>query len=1430
MKLHPRFSLVASIWSCTLCVVTLASIGARASVYVAGLGQAQFDYSDTNDAYGKRDDIASAANLTFTAGTIMADTTGSAKDHAGTSWSWAANRQFGYLGEMHMEAGTTYTFGKSVDDSTYLVVDGQTLINDTTWNSFKHGSYTATGTGWVPIEVRFANGGGGAGLSQSAKYGFAYNTTGLTDWDSFKAANGWTDFRDPGDASLLRYVFSSSDIMMVDSIAQNGANLDVTLSFVNVPAGGATAIIYYGAGDGGNEESAWASHATVVTVPAGNTASTTYTISGAGSAAFAAVKMVGIDTPFFQWSESANLNSAAPTFGIANTAYAYTNATYHAAIQGLGSGASSVTASVQLSLVSDFATIAFSKPLSITTTGAENVTFTGLATNTTYYARVFGTNDQNEPGASGNVVITTLAPGVPDATIAPVSVAFTSAIFSISTSSLGVGAESGTLILDVATDAAFTSPLVFGSIPITADATETVTASGLANGARYYARTRVVNDWGLVGVSSTIPFETRAEPVVMSALAAVAGAEGFETIAISSLVVEPGASFTVAFAVDGETIRTMPGTGVASFSANYAGAPGSAHTATATVVSTYNGVDYTKVYTTSFTVGASFYVPAAFADISSYFLKVGEKVSLPAPATADEYYLPLDARILSLDEDGVTLTALEPGFCTVLSYAYNPVAGAVTLADSAQVVVVPTALDAGRVFVSTPIDSDWNWNDAGKWVCVTDPSLTGSTYPDGVDDVAMVRMGARTLTVNVNPTIGELYMGPIPSVIMSSGEKSMRIRGASGGSTVTFAHASAKNAGLFKITGLGRYDIFACKLQCYIGGNDSSHPLSIAPSGNMVFDGGSMLDETDAAIRGNYNVVRPMFERGSWTISEGTTLRIQNVSGSRLWGDDQGGYANVKLQESFHFLGSGIFDYTADSAVAVENNGPFVEFEGNVLVRNNNIRNDFRMGSRGGSFWFGYESQNTPVNATLTIEGYAGANDINAGFKVEQSVGVVGFGNSHGYGGWGASANAYPNKAIVMNGGMIRQSAMYNDWAKDSGVYTIPNGADKLVVSNGLSSIQLFNSQNNANDPTNSIAFSSLEHAGHGVLDLQTDRMCSSDAEKGTSAHHDLIRIGGFHNLAVGGTGTAFVERGTARFGYETNHLDATAPIIPWIVTHIRNQNQLFFPGATPDGEIVMGGYPTAKVLDTVTDPTENVYVKSTSLALTSDKTVNSLVVQGTYNKTHTLGADRTLTITSGGLILGAWDLVKIDNDAACANGTRGTIVFGDTAYVYSTRSSLTSGGAGPNGIWSRIVAPNGLVATYPGYLLIAGDQTGIDDGLWVVGSKFYLGTESTPAVLDVPVYIVGGGSSLTIQNAGSFSNQILYFEDLAEVPGKFIPAAGTTERVLKCYVNGVSVPRGLYGSSDSEAEIVDDEHFSGTGMVQIVRDDLIQPTIIYFY
>ena len=348
--------------------------------------------------------------------------------------------------------------------------------------------------------------------------------------------------------------------------------------------------------------------------------------------------------------------------------------------------------------------------------------------------------------------------------------------------------------------------------------------------------------------------------------------------------------------------------------------------------------------------------------------------------------------------------------------------------------------------------------------------------------------------------------------------------------------------------------------------------------------------------------------------------------------------------------------------------------------------------------------------------------------------------------------------------------------------------------------------------------------AGDGVLLVRSDRLFNSFQNSGW---RDRAVLGGFHDLAIGGTGRAVARHGGE--SVRTNYLESTAPIVPWIVAPVKADSSLYFPCADDDtDELVLAGATKSAVLDEVLDPTENIRVDGTTIAISADRTVNSLVLVSNRGIGRNLGAGRTLTITSGGLIIGNgnfYNMGVLGDETGYNAGTAGTVVFPNKAYIFVPTINDTK--AYHPEIWARIVSPQGAVFSYPGDLHLGGDQTGIDDHIAVNGTDLRLGTETTGCQIDVPVHLHGAFARLRIGKQGSFCRQNLYFWDHATPGSKFIPAEGTEEVVNKLYVNGVNMPRGTYGATGSGAEFIDDNHFSGTGWVRVLKDDLAMPLII---
>lgn len=757
-------------------------------VFAGGLVQAQIDGAQANRTTAIAD--VADANKAFVPGTIMANTTGNGTDSAGKTWSWTGNRVFAYGGKMWMEGGTTYTFGKMVDDWTYVVIDGSVLLDNDTWNGFASCDYAPAASGWVPVEFRFGNGGGGAGVSQDAKWGFAFNTEGNTTWDpDYKSgAAPWKAAIDPGDASLFFTEYSDTPIMTVDSLVPAGGDLAVTASFAGVPAGGGVVQVLYGPGDGDFDTNNWANAVVAGTVAEGDSADATFTVEGAGGAAFAAVRLVagdGASAAWFQWSPIYSLAAESPSFGLVNTVRGYTNLTYTATCTGMGLGATSVSAELVIARDAEFQNLVTNVALSLSGIGGETVELAGFTTNTTYYARVVGENSEGKTGASSPVIVTTLEPLPPAGRASFGSRGFSSLSFVGVVSDWGAGSSSALLTLDVSTDPAFPAEttlsfpgaeILAGAVP----ASQTLTATGLAGATAYWARVRIRNEWGFeTAVPLAVSYDTLSTPFEMSSPGATPGGEGVQTLSISCLSVEEGTTYGVTLSVDGKPVKTWSGLSEpGDFTVDWTGKPGSSHSAVFAVSSSTAGTGFSAEYPFSFSVGGAIRVVSSLDELATTILRVGDRLVLPALATGESLVYDTNAVVSVV---GTTFTALEPGACRIRRYAADPVTGEATLAQDGVLIVAPRDEDlhgAGLFVSRTATLGTVSWCNAANW-----QKISGDhDWPNGPGDVALVYLPLTGYTVTFDlggnaVTVGHLGLGSTHSgnqIYLSKGTLTFR--------------------------------------------------------------------------------------------------------------------------------------------------------------------------------------------------------------------------------------------------------------------------------------------------------------------------------------------------------------------------------------------------------------------------------------------------------------------------------------------------------------------------------------------------------------------------------------------------------------------------------------------------------------------------------
>ncbi|WP_050027269.1 autotransporter-associated beta strand repeat-containing protein [Verrucomicrobium sp. BvORR034] len=147
-----------------------------------------------------------------------------------TAGKWADQETWVYTGQF-FDADGKFAFAENIDDSVQIIVDGKVVLTNSTYNVVTTtNSTTANGApagnitsdfgmgtnndGWHTIEIRFGNGGGGAGpvvgSGWTSTFGFGYNPMASgTPVVSFNASD-YLKLQDDGSGTLLRTQVSNS--------------------------------------------------------------------------------------------------------------------------------------------------------------------------------------------------------------------------------------------------------------------------------------------------------------------------------------------------------------------------------------------------------------------------------------------------------------------------------------------------------------------------------------------------------------------------------------------------------------------------------------------------------------------------------------------------------------------------------------------------------------------------------------------------------------------------------------------------------------------------------------------------------------------------------------------------------------------------------------------------------------------------------------------------------------------------------------------------------------------------------------------------------------------------------------------------------------------------------------------------------------------
>lgn len=286
-----------------------------------------------------------------------------------------------------------------------------------------------------------------------------------------------------------------------------------------------------------------------------------------------------------------------------------------------------------------------------------------------------------------------------------------------------------------------------------------------------------------------------------------------------------------------------------------------------------------------------------------------------------------------------------------------------------------------------------------------------------------------------------------------------------------------------------------------------------------------------------------------------------------------------------------------------------------------------------------------------------------------------------------------------------------------------------------------------------------------------------------------------------------------------------------------------------------------------------------------ADRTLFSLVYATAETPHYAAGGNFYLDTSKGGhkltLTSGAMAIIRQNKWLGQpADMTRnGKIVLqGNPAYLhvnsglYYASSGSDGGGRDYNMCWVPLVATNDLVKGGAGSVGLAGDQRGIKGVLAVNGGELWLGypaykkngylyTYGNPergwpmhgCATDCD-FVVRGGAVLALASAGyqgvdSDGNEVdapvlangkdnrhtITLERSGNAVGGVYVAEGVKGVVYEAFHEtedgrAVTFARGTWGSSESAAEHVDDEHFAGPGVLKVQHDQLVRPTMLLVF
>lgn len=760
---------------------------------------------------------------------------------------------------------------------------------------------------------------------------------------------------------------------------------------------------------------------------------------------------------------------------------------------------------------------------------------------------------------------------------------------------------------------------------------------------------------------------------------------------------------------------------------------------------------------------------------------VGDTVTLPAGE-----YTVNNPRVASLS--GNTVTALEPGFTGVIDPSSN-VGG---------IIVRPAVGGSGRVFVAsldttvvlkqTGSSREFQWCNPENWLCVHGSGE--SAYPNGADDVAMIPVGGGESSVGIydynsfninlkgdgdNPdiTVGQIYLGNFATLGFNC-----HFRGGASSGTIRFRRTDGKTP-YFAFTG-GAAAQMAPWLRFSLKNDTTTSALALDLAEGLTFDMGH-----DDSSSGEPRV---FCINGSLSLPAGKRLLFINGCPNSN-GDNNRYNSGIQFEAHFALGGEGTIRNDSDMNMRVDSEGSAV-FAGTweVCGRRGTGLGPTTMGA-GLDF-----RKATAAGRTVLSEGGikqmigTGASD---DYFVQKDVGNTGGIKIGSASSKSSTGLDFYTDRIRSVGHVILNSGVFGVWPEYGGgngnADIITTRVDRLTFGYGLSKIYFWSaSTSEASICSNYVHIANVDHEN-----LAQTLYHSSDFWYNDFTRIPKVTFDGLGEQTIGG-------------------------VVPWIIGISPKLSGKVFPLLIDENGCPYYDMPSeSATIDAAPLDAPIVRLADTHV-MQADKTLNAVFfgsMRYTGRSKAGFGAGRTLTIASGAIFLQEFSLLGDPTYEANA----GTLAFNVPGYVF-VRDGAADNLERRSRIHSAVVAPQGVA--FAGLkdcgVVLTGDKTGIKKELVVNGTTVILGT-NTAVNLDVDIRVAGGFSVLDVQNvnANFLKKHKLTLQDSGNYPARVNLATGTY-RVDQMYIAGKKMRSGTYGSTASDADNKDDDHFSGVGTILV--------------